>query len=399
MRDRSALLVLFLAAGCVADPDEVPLRGSIAMMRPGLEAELSAAPVAQSLAAAMPTIVYMNRQGGTFTPGGEDSRMNRSAIIDATGVVAPWTADDDVWADVMTCVRAQLAPFAIDVTDVDPGNVPHVESVVGGAPSDLGFREGVAGISPFTTDCRRILSPIVYVFAEVLPEKPQVVCRVASQEIGHSFGLDHEFLCEDPMSYLGGCGPKTFQDVYAPCGEGEGRPCRIEGLYDCGADTQNSYARIAERVGLRGGAPVPPSLSIVRPADGDVVAPGFAIVADASSVQGAVGVELRIDGVAIESAWSAPYELVAPTDLEPGTHIVELIANDGLAQTVASVAVRLDTSSAEDGPRGEGRDPRDRDVASGFQSCSAAGGTAAPLSGLLLVLALLHLRRRAECRA
>ena len=35
-----------------------------------------------------------------------------------------------------------------------------------------------------------------------------------AQETGHTFGLDHAFLCADPMTYLDGCTlPKQFQDV------------------------------------------------------------------------------------------------------------------------------------------------------------------------------------------
>ena len=53
----------------------------------------------------------------------------------------------------------------------------------------------------------------------------QSLCETVTQEVAHAFTLDHELLCEDPMTYLDGCGAKSFQNVLAPCGEYEERPC------------------------------------------------------------------------------------------------------------------------------------------------------------------------------
>jgi uncharacterized protein (TIGR03382 family) len=362
-------------------------RASIKMMPAELEkSEALAAPAELMAAAPGATIIYMNRHGGTFTPGREDSRKDRSAILDQTATIEPWDPGEDAWSEVMTCVRAQFAPFAVEVTDVDPGPVPHVESVVAGLPEDLGFKRNVGGVSPFTSDCRVISNPIVFTFAEALPEKPQVVCEIVAQEVAHSFGLDHEFLCEDPMSYLGGCGKKTFQNVSAPCGEHEARPCRVEGRYDCGAETQNSYAKLVERIGPRAGGPAPPSLSIVSPADGETVSPGFRVLAEASSVRGDVAIDLRIDGVEVGTMWTAPFELIAPDGLESGTYIVELIARDGVGETSESIAVHVEADGCPGQPDG--------DCNAGLLSgCNASGGEAS-LVWALLVAALVIRRRR-----
>ena len=70
-----------------------------------------------------------------------------------------------------------------------------------------------------------------------------IICETAGQETAHAFGLDHEFLCQDPMTYLVGCGAKSFQDEYVPCGEFQPREC------NCGTPTQNSVQSMYQLFG------------------------------------------------------------------------------------------------------------------------------------------------------
>ena len=86
---------------------------------------------------------------------------------------------------------------------------------------------------------------VVFVFASTLKLKTQALCETAAQEIGHAYGLDHVMVCKDPMTYLTGCGAKTFQDVDAPCGERDARACA-----DGGA-TQNSHQHLLDVLGAR----------------------------------------------------------------------------------------------------------------------------------------------------
>jgi MYXO-CTERM domain-containing protein len=416
-----ALLATLALSGCAAVDDtavdtgdstgeralapagfEDRMRGIIKMAPPDLV--MTESPTATTQAGrAAGTIMFMNRSGGTFTPGNEDARNNRSSIIEQTSSVAPWNPGDAAWNTIMTCVRAQFAPFDIDVTDVDPGTTPHVESVVAGRPGDIGLPDNVGGVSPFTVNCDVIPNPIVFTFAAALPNDPQLVCEIVAQEVSHSFGLDHEFLCEDPMTYLTDCGAKTFQNVSSACGEYEGRPCRIDGQFDCGTETQNSYAMLADRLGLRGDVPVPPALSILRPSDGETVGAGFTVMADASATGGAVEVELRIDGLAVATANTAPFEFTAPLDLELGTHVVELVATDGISETTQSIAVMLaggdsDGDGVPDAPDdtdGDG-EPDEGAAATGpvLGGCAASGGGSSGGAAALLVALVLAWRRR-----
>src|SRR5207237_5849116 len=98
------------------------------------------------------------------------------------------------------------------VTDRDPGNTPHIEAVFGGSPQDLGMPSSVGGVSPFSASCGVIEGSIVFAFTNVLSTSPQRICEVMAQEIAHSYGLDHELLASDPMTYLGYQGNRAFQD-------------------------------------------------------------------------------------------------------------------------------------------------------------------------------------------
>jgi hypothetical protein len=171
-----------------------------------------------------------------------------------------WDIDDETWDETVDCVKDLYARFDVTVTDLDPGNVPHIEAVFGGHPFDVGLPENVAGVSPFRTDCGTIENSVVFTFTDVLPDDARLMCEVMAQEIAHSYGLDHEMLASDPMTYLDYDGERTFQDVMAPCGEFGNRVCGIEGSV-C-RQRQNSVQLLESRLGRRGnpsGAPSDPT--------------------------------------------------------------------------------------------------------------------------------------------
>ena len=198
--------------------------------------------------------IFMNRDGAILRPGDNDARLSTSSIVKQPTRLSAWDIDDDTWDETVACMRELYARFDVTVTDDDPGDVPHIEAVFGGHPSDIGLPDNVAGISPFTTDCGVIENSVVFTFTDVLPDDPRVMCEVMAQEIAHSFGADHELLAEDPMTYLDYAGERSFQDELASCGEDFPRPCGIDS-YVC-SKKQNSVQLLASRLGLRGtGAP------------------------------------------------------------------------------------------------------------------------------------------------
>ncbi|HEU4730289.1 MAG TPA: hypothetical protein VFT22_20470 [Kofleriaceae bacterium] len=209
-----------------------------------------AAHAAEAPPRALSRVLYLNRDGVILRPGDNDSARQRSSIVAEPTAIDGWDVDDDTWAATVACVAEIYAPFDVAVTDVDPGDVPHIEAVFGGSPGDVGLPDNVAGVSPFTEDCAIIEDSIVFTFTGVLPDDPRTVCEVTAQEIAHSFGLDHEMLPSDPMTYLDYDGERTFQDEMASCGEFADRTCGVNGLM-C-RRRQNSVALLEERLGRRG---------------------------------------------------------------------------------------------------------------------------------------------------
>ena len=204
---------------------------------------------------ALSRTIYLNRDGVTLRPGDNDSSRNISSVVTRPTEITPWEIDDDMWQETVDCMKGMYARFDVVVTDKDPGSVPHIEAVFGGHPNDVDLPDNVLGVSPFTTDCAIIENSIVFTFTDVIEDDPQVMCEIMAQEIAHSYGLDHEMLAEDPMTYLPYAGNRAFQNEMADCGEYGERMCGIEGSV-C-RQRQNSVQLLEERLGRSASAPAP----------------------------------------------------------------------------------------------------------------------------------------------
>jgi len=189
-------------------------------------------------------VLFLDRCAGgcDVVPGVDDARADTSSLLAGAATIAEFRHGDAAWDAVVACVRETYAPFAIEVTDVDPGDAPHFEAKVAGDPSDIGAT-GIGGLAPFA--CGVIDNAITYSFAN-LYGSVEDLCATVAQESAHAFGLEHEMQCDDPMTYLDACGPKRFQDLDAHCG-GFG-----EGECECGGATQNSYQRLLTALGPAG---------------------------------------------------------------------------------------------------------------------------------------------------
>jgi hypothetical protein len=330
-------------------------------------------------------ILYLNRKGVTLRPGANDSRVQHSTLVASPTTIAPWKVSDAQWATTLSCFRQIWAPFQVTVVETDPGNVPHIEAVFGGSPQQLGLPGNVGGVSPFTSNCGIIENSVVFAFTENLPPTGRTACEVMAQEVAHSFGLDHELLAADPMTYLSYTGNRAFQDKTASCGESKARPCGINGSV-CRAN-QNSVALLTAALGKAD--PTAPVLAITAPADGATVDAGFTVSADATDNVAVTSVELTIDGTTVATLTAPPYTFTAPSELPDGTHTVEVQATDGSHVVTQTLTVTQAASGTP--PSGGGNPATVPDSVSG--GCAAGGDEP---RGILFALALglgLALRR------
>ncbi len=281
------------------------------------------------------SLLYLNDCAGTgcdLIPGDENSSENSSSLIEGPQHIPPFSGGSMEWDAILECVRHTFKPFDITVTDQDPSDEPHTEVMVAGLASDIGQVGLLGGIAPYMCG-ETIHNAIAFAFADLVDNDVEETCWVIAHEASHTFGLDHEYLCDDPMTYLRGCGTsKRFEDTDAPCGEYSERPCH------CNGDTQNSFALLRDHFGA--GIPTPPWLRIDSPSDGDEVEPGFIIRTRATDDIRIDRLELRINGVFVATGTAAPYIFNAPTTLSDGRLRVEVIAYDNYGyQNLQSIDV------------------------------------------------------------
>ena len=340
-------------------------------------------------------ILYINKNGVTLSPGDNDSRINRSTLVNQTTSVAAWTVSATTWQQIMDCTRDMWAPFNVLVTDVDPGNVPHMESIVTTLSSEIGMDPNVGGVSPYTIGCDYIPNSIVFTFAEAFGGDAETICEVMGQEMAHSIGLDHQMLASDPMTYLQYDGLQAFRDQTVSCGEYQNRACGLQG--ECGS-TQNSYQMLMTRVGPGGGGENGvPSVDITSPANGAIVPTAFTVAASAEDDTAVERVELWVDGALRDTKTTSPYSF-SVSGLAVGSHSLQTVVYD---DTGASATDQINVTVDEDAPDpgggggggGGGGDDDPADVVGGCSSTTGGSGSSLVLLGLALA-GLIRRRRR-----
>jgi MYXO-CTERM domain-containing protein len=262
--------------------------------------------------------------GCAITGGSNDSRTNRSSIVSGTRNLLAYSGSNQSWAAILQCVQETYSPFNVVVTDVNPGNVSHFEAMAAGLPTQVGMPNGVAGVAPFS--CGIINNAITFSFLNLFPSDVDEACWTIAQETAHAFGLSHEMLAEDPMTYISNPPRKSFQNQSACIGT-QGC-CQPSGECQCGATQQNSFQRLLDIFGPS--QPSPPEIVIETPVDNSQVTPGFVVRAQVTDSQGVRQVEMLFDGAVTASLSTPPYAFNAPISVVDGTHTVGIRATDSI---------------------------------------------------------------------
>jgi hypothetical protein len=228
--------------------------------------------------------------GCTVTPGTNDSRKDTSTVFDETVTLSEFAHGDEVWNEMVACVREVMLPYDVMVTEEDPGeNALYLEAMIGGTSEEAGLGPRIVGMSPIA--CTPLSHTISFTFANSHDADARMICETVTHEAGHTLSLDHEVACNDLMWWTTEdiCGPKYFRDSHEYCGDGEADECLCGGIY------QNAHATLLDVFGPGPGA-APPEVSIENPTDGANVSSQFVVHAFASDPRGIGRVELHING-------------------------------------------------------------------------------------------------------
>lgn len=315
-------------------------------------------------------VVFLERATITIQPGSDDSTHATSALVTSPTTVNGWIPTQPRWEELLTCLREVWSPFQVEITDLDPGGLPHITAVLGGTPQQLGLPADTAGAAPFAQDCGVVENAMVFAFVPSLKTRSiQQSCLLISQQVATAYGLDHVTSLDDVMS-VHDATHKTFTDVVADCGTDWERPCGASAYPSC-RSSQNAMQLLYARVGKYIVDEDPPLVRITAPAHGSTVVPGFvvdAIATDRDPIE--VGI-LEIDAQVVAMIEGpGPYEF-DPGSLSEGQHVLTFIATDGEGISEVSHTIHVTQPGRSAG-------------------CSATGAPA----GLVVGLALGALRRR-----
>ena len=242
-----------------------------------------------------PVLVYLNRNGGTYSAGPDNSAAHVSSVLSYYGrpsvslPAAGYTGA--TWQQLVDCVKAQYDGINVSITDEEPTDGPYTELVVTNtwAGTALGITNGVGGIAPLGA-CRVVPQAVGFVFEQIYDQPGyggvRGACEAAAHEVGHTLSLSHERLATDLMSYAPASPNKGFQSTPSACGVSAAAPEACS----CGGATQTSKTQLLTVVGAADettpidGDTTKPTVSIASPATGDSL-PGNAamqVVVDAS---------------------------------------------------------------------------------------------------------------------
>jgi hypothetical protein len=232
---RSTLLFGVVLAACGGD-GAAPDAASGPVVDAAIDSRVFDAPASSC---AHPRTVFLNRAGGTYTSGADDSTMNLSPIVDQPRTLAPFPLADATWTTVKACVTTELAKFGAIVTDVDPDTAPHHEIVFTTKYWDMAH-ENISSVSGANCAPGNPVNGVAFVFAEPIGNDPQFLCEAALWQLAVDVAnLDWSLNCHDMQSsYMNACGNRTYLDSEEKCGEYTARDCR------CGGTTQNSFQKM-----------------------------------------------------------------------------------------------------------------------------------------------------------
>ncbi len=296
--------------------------------------------------------LFLNFDGAQLRDDTEDSRTNSTLI----GYAGPFEryGTGTKRAAVLQAVWQDWKPFAADITDTRPESGDYTMVMVG--PTN--FTEGSLGIA--LLDCGNKWTPnnIVYAFHSADDGfTAAATATTISQEIAHSFGLEHVDDDADVMYPYNTGGDPSFTHACHPVREaaGIGILCTEQHEASCGRpDRQNGYTELMRFMGPRPADLSPPSVWFTTPESGTRFDDGetFVLAADAQDNEGVVAVELLAGGELVATDDASPFSWEV-RGAPPGTYHFEARAYDAAGNSTITEVLVLEVTGEPGDTDGE----------------------------------------------
>jgi hypothetical protein len=348
------------------------------------------------VAAGEPAVLFLNFDGATLVAGAEDSRGNVTTIGTLEGSFPPYGDGDGTKREaVIQAVRDDWSPYNVIITDARPEGGEYVMCMIG--PSDE-YPENTLGIAPLDCDDRGTRNNITFAFHGVDDSHTAAeTATTISQEIAHSFGLEHVDDPSDIMNpYNTGSDPSFTDDCISVVGEPE---CPEQHTRSCGSySRQSSHFELIDLIGPAGPDDSGPGIDLVSPEDGDVFDEdeSFEIVVVPDEALDVAEMALFVNGDFTDRDDAPPFGWTA-SQASPGEYeiYVEAVEPSGRRVTTETVTVYVGdppTSEVEDPqlPPNWGSSGSDASC----QFASSEGRPPLPLLALLAVACWPSRRRR-----
>lgn len=293
-------------------------------------------------------IIYLNFEGAdltaTETLEDEDSRTNVSYIASAYDMLVgayPPFGNGPLRDATIQAVLNDWSEYDVQFATERPSSGDYTMVMVG--PSSLGpGNNGVGGVAVLDCDDGNP-NNIVFAFHAVdSMYDGSFIAGTISQEIAHSYGLEH-VNGNDIMNPVGQNNDPPFRDTCFNRTSTSPSLCPDQHVAQCGTeDQQNGHRELLAIFGASTPDTEAPTVAITYPPDGATFDEGatFSITAEASDDRGIALLELYIGGALQQSDTTVPFEWMT-TNLPGGDYSIYVVAEDLAGNRTTSATVEF----------------------------------------------------------